>query len=253
MGRMRVIPVIDLFQGQVVRGVGGRREEYRPLVSSLVSSADPGTVAAALRERFGLEQIYMADLDAITRGAPDAESWLAVAEAGVSLLLDAGIATADNAVRVWEVLDGRIGNSDFVIGLESLSSVAELAEMRNRGLPLNRACLSLDMRSGIPLTLNPRWRAAAPAEIVEEAAAYGVLQYILLDLADVGTGQGTSTLPLLRELCAQFPELSFIAGGGVRGRNDLQALHAAGASGALVASALHDGRLTATDCRAFEN
>jgi uncharacterized protein related to proFAR isomerase len=42
-----------------------------------------------------------------------------------------------------------------------------------------------------------------------------------------------------------------IAGGGVRGRTDLEDLAAAGCSGALAASALHDGRLTKTDLDAL--
>ena len=45
-------------------------------------------------------------------------------------------------------------------------------------------------------------------------------------------------------------ELTLIAGGGVRGPGDLARLAEAGCDGALVASALHDGRLTALDVAA---
>ena len=36
--RMRIIPVLDLMNGVAVRAVGGRRSEYRPLVSRLCAT-----------------------------------------------------------------------------------------------------------------------------------------------------------------------------------------------------------------------
>ncbi len=42
---LQIIPVIDLQHGMVVRAAGGRRHEYRPLVSKLADDAQPVTVA----------------------------------------------------------------------------------------------------------------------------------------------------------------------------------------------------------------
>ena len=47
---MTVLPVLDVLEGVVVRGVAGQRAEYRPLRSRLVESAVPLDVARALRE-----------------------------------------------------------------------------------------------------------------------------------------------------------------------------------------------------------
>ena len=66
----------------------------------------------------------------------------------------------------------------------------------------------------------------------------------VVDLAGVGVGQGVPTLDLCRRLRAAYPKLELISGGGVRGVDDLKALRDAGCDAALVASALHDGRLT---------
>ena len=67
---MRVVPVLDLKDGIVVRGVGGRRDEYRPIVSRLTSSCQPLDVAEAFRDHFGLSELYLADLDAIAGKPP---------------------------------------------------------------------------------------------------------------------------------------------------------------------------------------
>ena len=72
----------------------------------------------------------------------------------------------------------------------------------------------------------------------------------MLDLARVGSGEGPD-VALLGELHARFPDLELLAGGGVRDAADLRALAAAGASGALVATALHGGAIEAGELRAL--
>jgi len=47
----------------------------------------------------------------------------------------------------------------------------------------------------------------------------------------------------IAEIHATFPDLELLAGGGVRDADDLRALAAAGAAGALVATALHRGTI----------
>ena len=68
---MPILPVIDLMGGQVVRGVAGRREAYRPMVSTLTDSSDPLAVACAFRKRFGFEELYLADLVASGEPIPE--------------------------------------------------------------------------------------------------------------------------------------------------------------------------------------
>ena len=249
---MYVIPVIDLLNGQVVRGVGGRRDEYRPIVSSLTSSSEPGAIAAALKKQFALPRLYVADLDAIMRGERDVQSWRAIAATGVSLLIDAGVRTAAEATELAGFLAREFRAAQFVIGLESLHKLDELPALSNSPpAVLEQTVFSLDLKSGVPITPDADWRNASALQIVAEIQRSGIRRLIVLDLADVGSGQGTSTLALVREIHRQFPNLEIIAGGGVRSASDLQQLEDAGASAALVASALHDGRLTPADLRSL--
>jgi phosphoribosylformimino-5-aminoimidazole carboxamide ribotide isomerase len=73
-----------------------------------------------------------------------------------------------------------------------------------------------------------------------------VRRLIVLDLAQVGTGTGTGTEELCRRLGEMYPDVEIIAGGGVRDEKDLDRLAQCGVKAALVASALHDGKVPIT-------
>jgi len=91
------------------------------------------------------------------------------------------------------------------------------------------------------------WESVDPEAIAARAVALGVGRMIVLDLVRVGGGGGVGTEKLCRRLVAAHPDLEVIAAGGVRGGDDLRRLKEWGVRGALVASALHDGRLTRAD------
>ena len=67
----------------------------------------------------------------------------------------------------------------------------------------------------------------------------------------VGMNDGVGTERLCRDLRSADPDLQIIAGGGIRSAGDLRSLETAGCDAALVASALHDGRLSPRDCAIF--
>ncbi|HKB34931.1 MAG TPA: HisA/HisF-related TIM barrel protein, partial [Gemmataceae bacterium] len=67
----------------------------------------------------------------------------------------------------------------------------------------------------------------------------------------VGAGSGTGTEELCRWLAEAYPGVEVAAGGGVHGPDDLRRLRTCGVRAVLVASALHDGRLTRTDLAEF--
>jgi phosphoribosylformimino-5-aminoimidazole carboxamide ribotide isomerase len=70
----------------------------------------------------------------------------------------------------------------------------------------------------------------------------------------VGTNAGMNTLELCRRIrTLGIPPLNLIAGGGVRSIHDLQRMQSAGCDAALVASALHDKRLTPAELRQLAN
>jgi phosphoribosylformimino-5-aminoimidazole carboxamide ribotide isomerase len=239
---MRLIPVIDIKAGWVVRAVAGQRASYRPIRSRLVADPRPASVAAAFAQRWGFQEAYVADLDAIAGAEPDWAALDAITATGLNLLLDAGVAHVGRAQTLAGARQRRPALTGVVLGLESLPDPQTLKDSL-RLIGSANSVFSLDLRQGRPLAACPRWQHTPPEQIAAEVLEFGVRRLIVLDLADVGTDQGPSTIPLLGRLRRLSGDMELIAGGGVRDRDDVGRLAAAGCDGVLVASALHDGRL----------
>jgi phosphoribosylformimino-5-aminoimidazole carboxamide ribotide isomerase len=234
---MPILPVLDVRNGQVVRGVAGRRAEYRPIVSRLVDSAEPLAVARALRAHLGCQELYLADLDAIA-GAPPALALYGELQAeGFRLWVDAGLRSAADAEPLRTA-----GVASVIAGLETLAGPA-LLEQLCRELGLQRLVFSLDLKEGQPLGAPEYWPATDGWGIAQLALAAGVRRLLVLDLAHVGIGSGVGTEALCAQLYRHDPALQLVAGGGVRGPEDVRRLYAHGVQYVLVASALHDGRI----------
>jgi phosphoribosylformimino-5-aminoimidazole carboxamide ribotide isomerase len=238
---LRIIPVLDILKGQVVRGVAGKRENYRPIISKLTSSTAPLDVATAIRDQFGLSLFYVADLDAIGGSPPALETCQLLQSNGFRLWVDAGLRHGKQGGSLVEA-----GVEGVIAGLETLAGPEELDQLCHL-VGLERLVFSLDLKEGKPLTHSLGWKSTDAMQIAGLAVDMGIRRMIVLDLARVGMASGTDTEGLCLCLLGMFPDLELITGGGVRHVADLKRLHACGVRGVLVASALHDGRLTPVD------
>jgi phosphoribosylformimino-5-aminoimidazole carboxamide ribotide isomerase len=242
---MEIVPVLDLKGGVVVHARRGRRAEYVPVRSSLVDGSEPVTVARALCVAGRARRLYVADLDALAgepADAPTLSALAAVAEAWV----DAGATTGERAAVL-----ARAGVARNVIGTESLGTadapwraVRRATGGRPPGGPGPRLVLSVDLRDGRLVSPRPELAGHEPVAVVPTVRALGVSELVVIDLARVGSASGPP-LAAVADLAAALPDVAIYAGGGVRDASDLRALEAAGATGALVATALHECRLIA--------
>ena len=244
---MRIIPVIDLRDGRAVRGRSGERSRYRPVGSRLAGQpagdlSDPAALLAAYRAALRPDTVYIADLDRITRrGDNDAVVADLLASApGVRFLWDGGHSDAALPARVPR--DGRIVP---VIGTETLRSINELRPPDRPGAG-RRAVLSLDLRAGGVVSRSALVASLREEDLLRRARLGGFRSVILLLLDRVGTSWG---LPRdrLRRLRRAAPRLDLLVGGGIASIDDLIHLRDARFSGALVATALHDGLISAED------
>ncbi len=223
------------------RGVGGRRNEYRPIESRLVNSAEPLLVARAFRERFGLNELYVADLDAILGQPPALLLFEQLHRDGFRLWVDAGLRCAADARILAEA-----SVNVFVAGLETIRAPEELRLLcQEHGA--ERIVFSLDLKAGLCLGNSAAWPSADPVSVVESALAVGATRVLVLDLAQVGSASGTGTADLCHQLARSFPNVRLAAGGGIRGMEDVRFLADCSVETVLVASALHDQRITGAD------
>ena len=225
---MEIIPVLDLKAGHVVRARRGQREHYRPIETPLCTSSNPVEVVRAFLKIHPFRKFYLADLDAIARAGDHGS---VVEELGskfqAEFWLDCGISDAA-AAQSW--LESRSGH--LVLGSESLSDMAPCAELRDHP----RVVLSLDFRQG---------KFLGPPALLASAALWP-RRIIVMTLDRVGSSAGPDFARIagVRDIAGNR---KVYAAGGVRDVTDLLALQRAAVSGALVASSLHDGRLTAEE------
>jgi phosphoribosylformimino-5-aminoimidazole carboxamide ribotide isomerase len=218
---MQVIPVLDLIAGQVVRAKMGDRDAYRPIETPLSATPDPVDVAAGLLRLAPFSTFYIADLDAILGRGDNfaALGRLKAAFPALELWIDNGAADAA-AVAATRAFGAA------VLGSESQRDLSLLARERD-------ALLSLDFRGEA---------FQGPPELLQRPELWPE-RVIVMTLGRVGSGAGPD-LDRLAAIRAIAGDRRLYAAGGVRGDADLAALEAAGAAGVLVASALHDGRIS---------
>jgi phosphoribosylformimino-5-aminoimidazole carboxamide ribotide isomerase len=242
---MRIIPVLDLMGGRVVQGVQGHRARYQPVKSVLTASCAPLAVARALWAETGCDTLYVADLDAIERRGDHRTLIQELStEIPARLWVDAGVRDVE-AVPSWT--GARVDR--VVVGSETLDLMESLDAIR-AAFPAERLVFSLDMQRGQVLSHCHELCALSPLSLLRRLADGGWTHVILLTLDRVGTGGGPDW-PLLEGARHSLPDLNLMVGGGVRGIEDVHRLSHLGASGVLVASALHSGWLTREELHAL--
>jgi phosphoribosylformimino-5-aminoimidazole carboxamide ribotide isomerase len=230
---LRVIPVVDLMGGKVVHARKGDRGSYGPLESPLSPTSSPLDVIRGLLSILPFPTLYIADLDAIQRHGDNVQTLRQIRDEfpALEVWVDNGAADA-GALDAF--LDADLGAP--VIGSESQRDSSLIA--RHRG------------SAGIVLSLDFRGDAfQGPREILDEPALWP-RRVIVMTLARVGSGAGPD-VERLASIQSIAAGREIYAAGGVRSAADLRALKERGVSGALIATALHEGRIGAADLQAI--
>jgi phosphoribosylformimino-5-aminoimidazole carboxamide ribotide isomerase len=231
-----------------VHARAGARARYAPVQRAAGWPIDAGharTLAEVYIDVLGIAEIYAADLDAILHQQPQDEPTMTLAALRAPLWLDAGVRSVDDARRAIE-----LGASRVIVGLETLPSFDVLSSIC-AAIGSDRVAFSLDLRDGQPIVASAALLddASSPEKIAELAAISGASTLIVIDLARVGTGRGVD-VDLLGRIHSATRGLHLVAGGGVREWNDLVDIASVGCRSALLATALHNGRIGATEVSA---
>lgn len=229
---MRVIPVLDLADGVVVLAKGGRRETYRPINTPLCPDSTPLRVVESMLKLFPFDKFYIADLDAIEGKCSSANSIVSLAQSypAIEYWIDAGFRDVKDLVPYSNTSNIRV-----VIGSESLHSLDTYIVLC-KDPQLDGHILSLDQKDGLEL---------GSSDIVHKPYLWPDT-IISMDLTRVGQTGGPN-LERIRNLGAKRAGLDIVAAGGIRDIDDLIELDANGVNYALVATALHNGKLRRSD------
>lgn len=226
---MRIIPVIDIRNGAVVRARAGDRESYRPIATPLAATSAPSDVVAGFLTLHPFERFYVADLDAIEGSGDNRREILALTECFPALrfMVDGGARTGD-----WRGATG----VERVIGSETSRDGEAIRALNDDP----NVILSLDFRGDI--FIGP--------DALLDCVELWPRQIVVMTLVRVGLGNGPD-FERLANIVERAGERRVYAAGGVRDAHDLARLEALGAAGALIATALHDGALTRADLESF--
>ena len=236
--RLELLPAVDIAGGQavqLVQGVAGSEKRF----------GDP--VEAALNwQKRGAEWIHLVDLDAaFGRGHNRALLAQIVATLDIKVEMSGGIRDDESLEAAMSTGCRRVN-----IGTAALESPEWCATaIASYG---DRVAVGLDVRGR---TLAARGWTQDGGDLYDVLArldAEGCARYVVTDVNKDGMLQGPN-LDLLRAVCA-VTDRPVVASGGITELADLEALAALvpeGVEGAIVGTALYEGRFTLEDALAL--
>ena len=241
--------MIDLKNAQVVHAKHGKRHAYQPIQSVLSASSDVFSIVEGLLKLYPFRTIYIADIDAISNSGNHFEQieLLSSMYPHITWWVDNGVRNV-NA----RILYAPQANIRTVFGSEHIHTLQDYRAMSYAYK--SRHVLSLDKLDNVKLDNIKLGSAELGAAELHHTGLYWPDDVICMTLNNVGSNAGPdiARLQALQQLnLARKKPANIFAAGGVRNMDDLLVLKQLGVAGALVASALHSGEITAQQLSGF--
>lgn len=229
---MDIIPAIDIIDGKCVRLTEG---DY---AQKTVYSEHPLEVAKTFEDA-GIQRLHLVDLDGAKAGKVMNWKVLEAIVAGTGLTIDfgGGIKSEDDLSIVFNS-----GAKYATIGSLAVKQPA-IFEAWLRHYGEEKFLLGADVK-GEKIAIGG-WLETTEENIfqfIEANIQKGVQQLFCTDISKDGRLEGPS-IDLYTKIICQFPELYFIASGGVSSMEDIHALRAIGCKGVIVGKAIYEGRI----------
>jgi phosphoribosylformimino-5-aminoimidazole carboxamide ribotide isomerase len=233
---IEIIPAIDIMHGKAVRLTQG---DY---ASQKIYNEHPLEVARQFEDA-GLKRLHLVDLDGAKEGRVKNWNVLELIAGKTSLVIDFG--------------GGISADKDLQIIFDSGATYATVGSIavKDEKLLLNwmlhwgagKFILGADVREEkISIT---GWTVDTEIDMYNFMDQYmkaGIQQIFCTDIKMDGAMNGPS-LELYKKIMERFPDLYFIASGGIRSLDDIYQLEESGCKGAIVGKAIYEGLITLKD------
>ncbi|WP_276505000.1 1-(5-phosphoribosyl)-5-[(5-phosphoribosylamino)methylideneamino]imidazole-4-carboxamide isomerase [Terrimonas pollutisoli] len=237
---MQLIPAIDIIDGKCVRLTQGDYEQKK------IYNEHPLEVAKQFEDA-GLQRLHLVDLDGARQKAVKNWKVLEMIASKTGLVIDfgGGIATEKDVKIVFES-----GAAFATVGSIAVKNEIEFVKWLMI-FGADKFLLGADVKD--KMIAIHGWLETTDKSIftfVENYIKKGVQQVFCTDVSKDGKLEGPS-VDLYNEIIKKFPELFFIASGGVANVNDLHKLKEIGCSGVIVGKAIYENRITLNDLKNF--
>lgn len=236
---MKVIPAIDLLDGQVVRLHKGDYEQ------ATVYNDNPLDEARKFKEA-GFSHIHVVDLNGARQGefVNLKKITAIIEETGLSVQTGGGIRSYEDGDMLLKKGISKIICSSMAV--RKPDDWLKLIEER-----ADRAILGMDLKDG--KVAYAGWEETSDDSLetfLKPMLKRGLQHVLCTDISRDGTLEGPN-IELYKDLRTQFPNVTFIASGGVGNYSDLVELQQAEISSVVVGRAYYEGKITLQELAEF--
>jgi phosphoribosylformimino-5-aminoimidazole carboxamide ribotide isomerase len=229
---MEIIPAIDILEGKCVRLTQGDYSQKK------IYNEKPLEVAKEFEDA-GLKRLHLVDLDGAQAGK--VINWKALESiAGkTSLIVDfgGGVKTEKDIEIIFESGGALITIGSMAVKEEEIF----ISWLKKYGA--NKFLLGADVKEERIAVHG--WQETTNIWIYDFIQKYievGMKQIFCTDVAKDGALEGPST-ELYKNIIEKFPELHFIASGGISSIKDLYKLENINCKGVIIGKAIYEGRI----------
>jgi phosphoribosylformimino-5-aminoimidazole carboxamide ribotide isomerase len=230
---MEIIPAIDIIDGKCVRLTQGDYAQKK------VYNENPLEVAKEF-EAAGIKRLHLVDLDGAKAGKVQNWNVLEAITKGTKLVIDFG--------------GGIKQETDLKIVFESGAKLATIGSLAVKDettftswieqYGADRFFLGADVKEE-KIAIGG-WLESTDIDVFQFINSYvekGITQIFCTDISKDGKLEGPST-ELYKKIVNQFPNIHFVASGGVSNVDDLRILKEIDCKGVIVGKAIYEGRIT---------
>ena len=239
---MQIIPAIDIIDGKCVRLEEGNYDKVT------LYHREPVDMAKKF-ENAGLTRLHLVDLDGARAGSVKNWRVLERIAAKTSLVVDfgGGIKTGKDVEIVF--------NSGALLATVGSVAVKNEAEFLTwlRKFGADKFLLGADVKNERIVVSG--WQETTELWVYDFIRKYveqGISRIFCTDVSKDGKLEGPA-VDLYKNIVSKFPEMFFIASGGVSSTKDLEDLRNGGCKGAIVGKAIYENRVSLRELAALSN